>query len=321
MNISEAVKNIEKRFGKEAISGKQEGVQFVSSGSLSLDIALGGGWAKGRIAELFSWESGGKSTLAASLAVNVQKEGKTVVYVDAEHAVDMEYFEAIGIDSENNWIMCQPSDGEEGLEIVREFVKCEEIGLIVIDSVTALVPKAVLQGEAGDAKMGLQARLMSSMLPTMIKMARESGCIILFINQLREKIGVMYGSPETTTGGNALKFYASQRVKLTKGGTNKDGEESISNTVKAQVIKNKVAPPFKKAEFDIVFGEGIDRFTETLNIAVELEIVKKSGSWFNYGTVKLGQGMNNVKALLLDNTEVYQEIEDKVLINLGLKEV
>jgi recombination protein RecA len=318
VKISDVISSIEKRFGKEAISGTKTECEFVSSGSINLDIALGGGYAKGRIIELMGWESSGKSSLAFHLASEIQKLNKVVAYIDMEHAVDLDYINNLDVKTDGNlWYMSQPENGEEGIEIAREFLKSEEVGLIVVDSVTALIPKAVLLGEAGDSKMGLQARLMSSMLPTMIAQARKTGCIVLFINQYREKIGVMFGSPTTTTGGNALKFYASQRLEVARAGQEKDKDgEVTANKTRVKVVKNKVAPPFRKAEFDIVFGKGIDKVQEIIDIAIEMEIIKKAGSWYSYGEVKLGQGAESVKTIMEDNPELFDEINNKIRKNL-----
>lgn len=322
IKVSDVVKNVEKRFGKEAIVGGKVEVEFVSSGSLGLDIALGGGYAKGRIVELFGWESSGKSTLALHLAAEIQALGKKVVYVDMENALDVYYAEALGVnisfDENSNFILSQPDDGETAMEIVREFLKSEEVGLIVIDSVSALLPKAVIQGEAGDAKIGLQARLMSSMLPTLLQNAKKNNTIVLFINQLREKIGVMFGNPQTTMGGKALGFYASQRLEVARCGQEKDGDEVTANKTRVKVVKNKVAPPFKKCEFLIEFGTGIDKIDELINLGVDYSVIKKSGSWYSYGDVKLGQGVVGVKAILEDNPELYEEIKSKVYETLGL---
>jgi len=317
--INDVISNIEKRFGKEAISGTHNECEFVNSGSINLDIALGGGYAQGRIIEIMGWESSGKSSIALHLASEVQKLGKIVAYIDMEHAMDLEYANNLNVKTDGSlWYMSQPMNGEEGLEIAREFLKSEDVGLIVVDSVTALVPKAVLQGEAGDSKMGLQARLMSSMLPTMIAQARKTGCIVLFINQFREKIGVVWGPNTTTSGGNALKFYASQRIEIARAGQEKDKntEEVTANKTRAKVVKNKVAPPFRKAEFNIVFGKGIDKVQEVIDIAVEMDIIKKSGSWFSYGETKLGQGNDSVKTIMEDNPELFEEIGDKIRKNL-----
>jgi len=324
MKAIDAVKSIEKRFGKEAISGKKQDVEFVSSGTLSLDLALGGGVPKGRVIEYMGWESSGKSTGALHLAAEVQKTGKKVAYIDTEQALDLFYAEALGVDvdieAENpNFFLSQPDCAEDALEIVREFAKSEEIGLIVLDSVAALVPKSVIQGEAGDAKMAVTARLLSQMVPTLIGPARKSGAIILFINQYRDKIGVMFGNPTTTTGGNALKFYASVRAEFARSGQEKDGEEIIANKTRVKILKNKVAPPFRKAEFGIVFGEGYDKLGDLIDVAVQYSVINKSGSWYSYSDTKLGQGAASVKSILQDNPELMDEITLKVYETLGLK--
>jgi len=323
MKVSQVIKDIEKRFGKEAIVGGKVEVEFVSSGSLGLDIALGGGFAKGRLAELFGWESSGKSTLALHLAAEIQRLNKKVVYIDMENALDVYYAEALGVeisfDEDSKFILSQPDDGETALEIMREFLKSDEVGLIVLDSVGALLPKAVIQGEAGDSKMGLAARLMSSMLPTLLQNAKKNGTIVLFINQLRDKIGIVFGNPQTTMGGNALKFYASQRLEIARCGQEKDGEEVTANKTRVKVVKNKVAPPFRKCEFNILFGEGIDKVDELINIGVDFSVIKKSGSWYSFGDTKLGQGTAGVKSILNDNPELYEIIRDKIYETLGLK--
>ena len=325
MDISQVLSNIEKRFGKEAVSGNQIDAHFISSGCIGLDAALGGGICTGRIVEYMGWESSGKSSMALHLAAEVQKTGKKVAYVDVENALDLFYAESLGVDCKigqpnSNFFLSQPDCGEDALEIVREFSKASDIGLIVIDSVAALVPKAVIQGEAGDAKIGLLARMMSAMIPTLISTARKNDCIVLFISQYREKIGVMFGSPVTTTGGNALKFYASQRVEFGKAGQEKEGDEIVATKIRAKVMKNKVAPPFKQALFNIIFGVGVDKIGEVIDIAVEQETISKKGSWYSYGDTKLGQGSNAAKLILQDNPELFEEIDRKVRINLGLIE-
>jgi recombination protein RecA len=322
MELKQVIANIEKRFGKEAIVGNKVEVEWVSSGSIGLDIALGGGYARGRVVELFGWESSGKSTLALHLSAEIQKLGLKVGYIDMENALDVFYAEQLGVKIDftngNDFILSQPDDGETAFEIMRELLKSPEIGLIVFDSVGALLPKAVIQGEAGDSKMGLQARLMSSMMPIISQQAKKNNTIVLMINQKREKIGVMFGNPETTMGGNALKFYASQRLEIARAGQEKDGEEVISNRTRVKVVKNKVAPPFRKAEFNITFGQGISKIDEIIDIAVEYSIVEKRGSWFAYGDTKLGQGAANVKVILQDNPELYDEIYRKILETIGL---
>ena len=322
MKLNDVLANIEKKLGKDIIVGNKIEVEFVSSGSIGLDFALGGGYAKGRVIELYGWESSGKTTLALHLAAEIQKLGGTVAYIDMEQAMDLEYAENLGVeidfDSKDKFLLSQPENGEQALELVRELLKADKVQLIVFDSVGALNPKAKLQGDIGDAKMGLEARLMSSTLPMLISDAKKTGCIILFINQKREKIGVMFGNPETTMGGNALKFYASQRLDVSRFGQEKDGDEVTANKTRVKVVKNKVAPPFKKAEFNIEFGVGIDKVAELVDLAVECEIIKKSGSWYSYGDTKLGQGSAGVKSILQDNPELFEEIDKKVRINLGL---
>jgi recombination protein RecA len=322
MKLNDVLAGIEKKLGKDIIVGNKVDVEFVSSGSIGLDFALGGGFAKGRVVECYGWESSGKTTIALHLAAEIQKLGGCVAYIDMEQAMDLEYAQNLGVeidfDSKDKFLLSQPDNGEAALELVRELLKAEKVQLIVFDSVGALNPKAKLQGDVGDSKMGLEARLMSSTLPMLISEARKTGCIILFINQKREKIGVMFGNPETTMGGNALKFYASQRLDVSRFGQEKDGDEVTANKTRVKVMKNKVAPPFKKAEFNIEFGVGIDKVAELVDLAVECEIIKKSGSWYSYGDTKLGQGSTGVKSILQDNPELFEEIDKKVRINLGL---
>lgn len=320
--IKEVLNVIDKKFGKEALVSNLIEIERIPSGSISLDLALGGGYPSGRIIEVMGWESSGKTTLALHLAAEIQKLGKRVGYIDTEHSLDLFYASELGIDvdiegEDPKFVLSQPDNGEQAMGIARELANSGEFGLIVIDSVAGLVPKALLLGEVGDQKMGLIARLMSQWVPALTSPAKKSGCIICFISQYREKIGVMYGSPTTTTGGNALKFYASQRLEVARVGQNKEGDEVISNKTRVKVIKNKVSPPFRKAEFDIVFGEGINKIGEIVDIAVELGIIRKSGSWYNYGDIKLGQGRNNVVELFKDNTEAFEEIEVKLKEEIG----
>ena len=321
--IKSVLATIEKKFGKESLVGELVEIEKVSSGCLSLDVALGGGYAVGRVIEVRGWESSGKSTIALHLAAEIQKGGGRVGYVDTEHALDLFYANQLGVDvditaEDPKFVLSQPDCGEDALGIVNEMVKSGEFKLIVVDSVAGLVPKALIQGEVGDKKIGLIAQLMSQWTPIIVTSAHNNDCIVCYISQYREKIGVMFGSSTTTTGGNALKFYASQIIEVARIGQEKDGEEVLANKTRVKVLKNKVAPPFKKAEFDIVFGEGINFIADVLDLAAELEIVKKSGSWFSYGETKLGQGRAGVITLLKDNPELFEEIEGKVKNELGL---
>lgn len=310
------IDKLEKQYGKGTVmklnDGTVDGVESVSTGSLGLDIALGiGGYPKGRIIEIYGPESSGKTTLAQHAIAQVQKQGGMAAFIDAEHAFDKSYAEKLGIDVEN-LLVSQPDDGEQALEIADALIRSGAIDIIVIDSVAALVPKAEIEGEMGDSKMGLQARLMSQALRKLTGTINRTGCICIFINQLREKIGVMFGNPETTTGGNALKFYASVRLDIRRIGQLKEGTDIIGNRTKVKVVKNKVAPPFRTIEFDIIYGEGVSKAGEIVDLGVEMDIVKKSGSWFSYNDTKLGQGREAVKQLLLDNPEMADEIEAKV---------
>jgi recombination protein RecA len=307
---------LEKTFGKGSVmqlgdSNPMEGIELVSSGSIGLDEALGGGFPKGRIIEIYGPESSGKTTLATHAIAEIQKQGGTAAFIDAEHAFDMFYAQKLGVDVKK-LIISQPDSGDQGLEIADSLVKSGLVDIIVIDSVAALVPKSELEGEMGDSKMGLHARLMSQALRKMTGSISKTGCICIFINQLRDKIGVMFGSPETTTGGNALKFYASVRLDVRRQTQIKEGEDVSGNRTKVKVIKNKVAPPFRFCEFDIIFGQGISKIGEIIDIGVEREIIKKSGSWFSYGDTKLGQGRDAVKQILEDNPELADEIENKI---------
>jgi recombination protein RecA len=308
---------IEKSYGKGSIMrmGDQpiENIPVISSGSIALDIALGvGGFPKGRIVEIYGPESSGKTTLAIHAIAEAQKAGGIAAIVDAEHAFDPYYAKKLGVDTEN-LLISQPDNGEQALEIVDNLVRSGAVDIIVIDSVAALTPKAELEGEMGDSKMGLQARLMSQALRKLTANISKTKTCCVFINQLREKIGVMFGNPETTTGGNALKFYASVRLDIRRIGQIKDGEESNGINVRVKVVKNKVAPPFRKAEFDILYGEGISKSGEIIDLGVQLNIIKKSGSWFSYGDTKLGQGRETVRSLILDNPELAQELEAKIM--------
>lgn len=310
------IDKLEKQFGKGVVmklsDERAKIVESVSTGSLGLDIALGtGGLPRGRIIEVYGPESSGKTTLAMHTIAECQKMGGMAAFIDAEHAFDKQYAENLGIDV-NNLLISQPDDGEQALEIADHLIRSGAIEIVVIDSVAALTPRAELEGEMGESKMGLQARLMSQALRKLTGSINKSNCICVFINQLREKIGVMFGNPETTTGGNALKFYASVRLDIRRIGALKDGTDMVGNRVRVKVAKNKVAPPFKMTEFDIMYGQGISRVGEIIDLGVELDIVRKSGSWFSYGETKLGQGRDSVKELLRDNPELAEEIEAKV---------
>ena len=310
------IDKIEKDFGKGSVMMMNEKttdvLEVVSSGSIGLDVALGvGGFPRGRIVEIYGPESSGKTTVAIHVIAEAQKKGGMCAIVDAEHAFDSGYAKKLGVDVDN-LLISQPDYGEQGLEIADRLILSGALDVVVIDSVAALVPKGELEGEMGDSKMGLQARLMSQALRKLTATISKTNTICIFINQLREKIGVMFGNPETTTGGNALKFYASVRLDIRRMAQIKDGEEAVGNRVKVKVVKNKVAPPFRSAEFDIVFGEGISKTGEILDLGVELGIVQKSGSWFSYNTDKLGQGRDTVKQLLQDNPELANEIEHKI---------
>jgi len=307
---------IEKDFGKGSIMKMGDkaisDVPSISSGSIALDNALGiGGYPRGRVVEIYGPESSGKTTLAIHAIAEAQKLGGIAAIIDAEHAFDRTYAEKLGVDVET-LLISQPDNGEQALEIADNLIRSGAIDIIVIDSVAALTPKAEIEGEMGDSKMGLQARLMSQALRKLTATISKTNTCCVFINQLRDKIGVMFGNPETTTGGNALKFYATVRVDIRKLNQIKDGDESTGNRVRVKIVKNKLAPPFKKAEFDIVFGEGISKTGEIVDMGVEMNIVKKSGSWFSYGETRLGQGRDAVKQLMLDNPELADEIEGKI---------
>ena len=314
---------LEKTYGKGAVmklgDSAVESMEVIPSGSLGLDLALGiGGFPKGRIVEIYGPESSGKTTLAIHAIAECQKMGGIAAIIDAEHAFDKFYAEALGVDTEN-LLISQPDNGEQGLEIADNLIRSGAIDLIVIDSVAALTPRSEIEGEMGDSNVGVQARLMSKALRKLTGTISKTGCCCIFINQLREKIGVMFGNPETTTGGNALKFYASIRLDIRRSTQLKDGENVIGNHTKVKVVKNKVAPPFRTAEFDIIYGQGISRVGELIDMGVDLTIVKKAGSWFSYGETKLGQGRDAVKQLLDDNPELMAEIEGKVKAALAAK--
>ena len=307
---------LEKTYGKGSIMkmGDKaiENVEVIPTGSLSLDIALGiGGLPKGRVIEIYGPESSGKTTLTLHAIAEVQKAGGIAAFIDAEHAFDRTYAEKLGVDTEN-LLISQPDNGEQALEITENLIRSGAIDIIVIDSVAALTPKSEIEGEMGDSKMGLHARLMSQALRKLTGTISKTGCCCIFINQLREKIGVMFGNPETTTGGNALKFYASVRLDIRRIGQIKDGDAVVGNRTRVKVVKNKVAPPFRQAEFDIMYGEGISKVGEIVDLGVDNNIIKKSGSWFSYGDTKLGQGRDSVKALFNDNPDLMEEIELKI---------
>lgn len=307
---------IEKDYGKGTIMklGDQPkwDVEVIPSGSISLDHALGiGGYPRGRVVEIYGPESSGKTTLAIHAIAEAQKQGGIAAIIDAEHAFDRTYAKNLGVNVDT-LLISQPDNGEQALEIADNLIRSGAIDIIVIDSVAALTPKAEIEGEMGDSKMGLQARLMSQAMRKLTANISKTNTCCIFINQLREKLGVLFGNPETTTGGNALKFYASVRVDVRRTTQLKDGDEALGNRVKVKIVKNKMAPPFKKAEFDIVFGEGISKIGEVLDLATDMDIVKKSGSWFSYGDSKLAQGRDACKQLLADNTELCDEIEAKV---------
>jgi recombination protein RecA len=311
------IDKIDKTYGKGTIMkmGDQavEQTEVIPSGSVTLDIALGvQGFPKGRIIEIYGPESSGKTTLAIHAIAQSQKQGGIAAIIDAEHAFDRYYAEKLGVDVEN-LLISQPDNGEQALEIADNLIRSGAIDIIVIDSVAALTPKSEIEGEMGDSKMGLQARLMSQALRKLTATISRTGCTCIFINQLREKIGVMFGNPETTTGGNALKFYASIRLDIRRIGQIKDGEAVVGNRTRVKVVKNKVAPPFRTAEFDIIYGEGISRIGEIIDLGVEHNIVKKSGSWFSFEDTKLGQGRDAVKQLLTDNPELAEQIESRII--------
>ena len=312
---------LEKTYGKGTVmklgDTQLEAMEVISTGSLGLDIALGvGGFPKGRVIEIYGPESSGKTTMTIHAIANCQKNGGIAAFIDAEHAFDRFYAEKLGVDTQS-LLISQPDNGEQALEIAENLISSGAIDLIVIDSVAALTPKAEIEGEMGDSKMGLHARLMSQALRKLTSTISKTNCCVIFINQLREKIGVMFGNPETTTGGNALKFYASVRLDIRRVGQIKDGENVVGNRARVKVIKNKVAPPFRQAEFDIIFGEGISKTGEIIDLGVELNVIKKSGSWFSYGDTKLGQGRDSGKQLFMDNPELAGEVEYRIKESLA----
>ena len=321
--IEMAVGQIEKQFGKGAIMrlGSKGAVaphEAISTGSISIDYALGiGGFPRGRVVEVFGPESSGKTTLTLQVIAEAQRTGGMAAFVDAEHALDAEYARKLGVDIEN-LLVSQPDNGEQALEIVEVLVRSNSVDVVVVDSVAALVPRAEIEGEMGDAQVGLQARLMSQALRKLTAVVAKSKTTLIFINQLREKIGVMFGSPETTTGGRALKFYSSVRVDIRRIGAIKDGDVVVGGRTRVKIVKNKMAPPFREAEFDIMYGEGVSREGDLVDLAVERKIIDKSGAWFSYGGERLGQGRENVKTFLKEHKDIRQTIEDRVRRELGL---
>ena len=315
--LQAAMDRIEKNFGKGSImklgDDNIQEIEVIPTGSLGLDVALGvGGYPRGRIIEIYGPESSGKTTLAIHAIAEAQKNGGIAAIIDAEHAFDRFYAQKLGVDV-NSLLIAQPDNGEQALEIADQLISSAAVDLVIIDSVAALTPKAEIEGDMGDNKVGLQARLMSQALRKLTATISKTNTTCIFINQLREKIGVMFGNPETTTGGNALKFYASVRIDIRKSTPVKDGEEILGHLTKVKIVKNKVAPPFRKAEFDIMFGEGISKIGEIIDLGVEHGIIKKSGSWFSYGETKLAQGRDAVKQLLADNPELAEELEAKIV--------
>lgn len=322
--LDTALAQVEKSFGKGSAmrlgDQPEQNVEVIPTGSLALDMALGiGGLPKGRIVEIYGPESSGKTTLALHVVANAQKKGGVAAYIDAEHALDPAYARKLGVDTDS-LIVSQPDNGEQALEIADMLIRSGALDVIVIDSVAALVPKAEIEGEMGDSHVGLQARLMSQALRKMTGALAQAGTTAIFINQLREKIGVMFGNPETTTGGNALKFYASVRLDIRGSQPIKDGEEILGKLTKVKVVKNKVAPPFRRAEFDIMFGEGISHSGEIIDLGADLGIIKKSGSWYSYNDTKLGQGRDAAKQCIADNPELAEELEDLIFEALKKKE-
>ncbi|HYU78552.1 MAG TPA: recombinase RecA [Vicinamibacterales bacterium] len=318
-----AVGQIEKQFGKGSIMrlGQRNAIaptEAISTGAISIDFALGiGGLPRGRVVEIFGPESSGKTTLALQVIAEAQKAGGMAAFVDAEHALDAEYSRKLGVDIDN-LLISQPDNGEQALEIVEVLIRSGSVDVVVVDSVAALVPRAEIEGEMGEAQMGLQARLMSQALRKLTGSISKSKTVLIFINQLREKIGVMFGNPETTTGGRALKFYASVRIDIRRIGAIKDGDVAVGGRTRVKIVKNKLAPPFREAEFDIMYGEGISREGDLLDVAVERKVIEKSGAWFAFGGERLGQGRENVKQFLRDHADIRRTIEERVRRDLGL---
>ncbi len=321
--LAMTIERLEKSYGKGTImklgDNPPEQLEAISTGSIGIDLAIGiGGFPRGRIVEIYGPESSGKTTLAIHAIAEAQKKGGIAAFIDAEHAFDINYAKKLGVDIEN-LLVSQPDNGEQALEITENLIRSGAIDIIVVDSVAALTPKSEIEGEMGDSKMGLHARLMSQALRKLTATISKTRSVCIFINQLREKIGVMFGNPETTTGGNALKFYASVRIDIRRMAQIKDGDNVLGNRVKVKVVKNKVAPPFQQAELDIIYGLGFSKVGEIIDMGVDLNIIKKSGSWFSYEETKLGQGRDSVKSLLLDNPELMEEIELKVIAKLNEK--
>jgi recombination protein RecA len=320
--LEQALQQIDRQFGKGACvrlgDKPQEAIQAISTGSINLDAALGiGGVPRGRVIEIYGPESSGKTTLTLHIVAEAQRRGGLAAFIDAEHALDAEYARKLGVDVDN-LMVSQPDSGEQALEIAEALVRSAAVDVVVVDSVAALVPKAELEGEMGDAMVGLQARLMSQALRKLTAVVSKSGTCLIFINQIREKIGVMFGNPETTTGGRALKFYSSVRLDIRRINSIKDGDEVVGSRTKVKVVKNKVAPPFKAAEFDIGYGEGISKTGELIDLGVEHKVVEKSGAWFSYGDLRIGQGRENAKAFLRDNADVALEVENRIREKLGI---
>ena len=322
--LEAALTQIERSFGKGAImrlgDDQVQKVSVIPTGSLGVDFALGvGGVPRGRVVEIYGPESSGKTTMALHMIAEAQKTGGVAAFVDAEHALDATYARALGVDTDN-LLVSQPDTGEQALDITETLVRSGAVDIIVVDSVAALTPRSEIEGEMGDAHMGLQARLMSQALRKLTAIISKSKTCLIFINQIRMKIGVMFGNPETTTGGNALKFYCSVRLDIRKIATIKDNQEVIGSRTRVRVVKNKVAPPFREAEFDIIYGQGVSRVGELIDKAVEKNIIDKSGAWYSYGEDRLGQGRENAKQFLMENPEIYQEIDHKVQVELGMRE-